>query len=91
MAAQTLYLVNVVGNMFFTDCFLGWEFYTYGVQAASFLEEDVIYLNLMKSQLSWVSGVMKALEMSWHLTFPKHVCKDTAEYEIFLFLRLDMI
>ena len=41
LLAQTLYLVNVVGNMFFTDCFLGWEFYTYGVQAASFLESSV--------------------------------------------------
>lgn len=40
LLAQTLYLINVVGNMFFTDCFLGWEFYTYGVRAASFLEED---------------------------------------------------
>lgn len=36
--AQCLYLVNVIGNMFLTDCFLGWEFYTYGVQALSFLE-----------------------------------------------------
>ena len=38
--AQVLYLVNVIGNMFLTDCFLGWEFYYYGVKAASFLEAD---------------------------------------------------
>ena len=40
LLAQCVYLVNVIGNMFFTDCFLGWEFYTYGVQAASFLENN---------------------------------------------------
>jgi len=37
--AQFLYLVNVVGQIFFTDCFLGYEFSIYGVQAASLLEE----------------------------------------------------
>lgn len=37
--AQMLYLVNVIGQIFFTDCFLGYEFSTYGVHAASFLEE----------------------------------------------------
>lgn len=38
MGASFLYLVNVVGQIFFTDCFLGYEFSTYGVTAASFLE-----------------------------------------------------
>ena len=41
LGAQLLYLVNVVGQIFFTDCFLGWEFSTYGVNTASFLEESV--------------------------------------------------
>lgn len=36
--ASGLYVVNVVGQIFFTDCFLGYEFSTYGVNAASFLE-----------------------------------------------------
>jgi hypothetical protein len=40
MLAQTLYLVNVVGQIFFTDMFLGYEFSTYGVHAASFLEQE---------------------------------------------------
>ena len=39
LLAQILYLVNVIGQIFFTDCFLGYEFSTYGVHAASFLEE----------------------------------------------------
>ena len=39
--AQTLYLVNVIGQIFFTDCFLGWEFTKYGVRAASFMDLDV--------------------------------------------------
>ncbi len=42
LMAQTLYLVNVVGNIFFTDAFLGYEFSTYGVRAASFVEEEVL-------------------------------------------------
>jgi len=33
-----LYLVNVIGQIFFTDCFLGYEFSTYGVSAASLVE-----------------------------------------------------
>jgi len=37
--AQGLYLVNVIGQIFFTDCFLGYEFSTYGVQIATLLEE----------------------------------------------------
>ena len=41
MLAQFLYLVNVVGQIFFTDCFLGWEFTKYGVRALSFIEADV--------------------------------------------------
>ena len=39
--ASGLYVVNVVGQIFFTDCFLGYEFSTYGVSAASFLEAKV--------------------------------------------------
>lgn len=35
-----LYLVNVIGQIFFTDCFLGYEFSTYGVSAASFVETE---------------------------------------------------
>ena len=41
LAAQFLYLVNVTGQIFFTDCFLGWEFTKYGVRAASFVDLDV--------------------------------------------------
>jgi len=40
LCAHALYLVNVVGQIFFTDCFLGYEFSTYGVSAASFLEQE---------------------------------------------------
>merc|ERR1719186_1639189 len=40
LCAHALYLVNVVGQVFFTDCFLGYEFSTYGVYAASFLEQE---------------------------------------------------
>jgi len=38
--ARFLYLLNVVGQIIFTDCFLGWEFSNYGVQAVSLLELD---------------------------------------------------
>ena len=38
--AHCLYLVNVVGQIFFTDFFLGYEFSTYGVSAASFVEME---------------------------------------------------
>ncbi|XP_023332426.1 innexin inx2 [Eurytemora carolleeae] len=38
--AHFLYLLNVVGQIFFTDMFLGYEFSTYGVNAASFLEDQ---------------------------------------------------
>jgi hypothetical protein len=41
LAAQFLYSVNVIGQIFFTDCFLGWEFSKYGFQAASFIDLDV--------------------------------------------------
>lgn len=41
LGASLLYLVNVVGQIFFTDCFLGYEFSIYGVSAASFLEENI--------------------------------------------------
>lgn len=40
LGAQFLYLVNVIGQIFFTDCFLGWEFSKYGISAASFSELD---------------------------------------------------
>ena len=32
--------VNVVGQILFTDCFLGWEFSTYGASVLSLLELD---------------------------------------------------
>ena len=38
---SVLYLINVIGQIFFTDCFLGFEFAKYGVSTASFLEEEV--------------------------------------------------
>jgi len=38
--AHLTYLINVVGQIFFTDCFLGYEFSTYGVNAASFINDD---------------------------------------------------
>ena len=38
--AHSLYLLNVIGQIFFTDCFLGYEFSKYGVSAASFLEQE---------------------------------------------------
>merc|ERR1711902_387611 len=40
VGAQFLYLVNVIGQIFFVDCFLGWEFTKYGMAAASFTELD---------------------------------------------------
>ena len=40
LLAHSLYLINVIGQVFFTDCFLGYEFSTYGVNAASFLEQE---------------------------------------------------
>merc|ERR1712203_507099 len=40
IGAQFLYLVNVVGQIFFVDCFLGWEFTKYGMAAAAFSELD---------------------------------------------------
>ena len=38
--SHLIYLINVVGQIFFTDMFLGYEFSTYGVSAASFLETE---------------------------------------------------
>ena len=38
--AHSLYLLNVVGQVFFTDCFLGYEFSKYGVSAATLLEQE---------------------------------------------------
>merc|ERR1719300_864022 len=40
LLAHSLYLINVIGQVFFTDCFLGYEFSTYGVSAASFVEME---------------------------------------------------
>jgi len=40
LLAHSLYLVNVVGQIFFTDAFLGNEFSKYGFSAASFLETE---------------------------------------------------
>jgi len=37
---HSIYLINVLSQIFFTDMFLGYEFSTYGVSAASFLEES---------------------------------------------------
>ena len=41
IGAQFLYLVNVIGQIFFVDCFLGWEFTKYGMAAAAFSDLDV--------------------------------------------------
>ena len=40
MLAHSVYLINVIGQIFFTDCFLGYEFSKYGVSAASFLDQE---------------------------------------------------
>jgi len=40
LGAHATYLLNVIGQVFFTDMFLGYEFSTYGVNAASFLEAE---------------------------------------------------
>ena len=40
IVAHSMYLLNVVGQIFFTDCFLGYEFSKYGVSVASFLEQE---------------------------------------------------
>merc|ERR1712029_1025584 len=36
--AHSLYLINVIGQIFFTDCFLGYHFSRHGISAASFVE-----------------------------------------------------
>ena len=36
--AHSLYLINVIGQIFFTDCFLGYHFTKYGISATSFVE-----------------------------------------------------
>ena len=43
LGAELLYLINVIGQICFTDFFLGWEFTKYGVRAASFIELDVSF------------------------------------------------
>jgi len=40
LIAHSLYLVNIIGQLFFTDAFLGYEFSKYGVSAASVLNDD---------------------------------------------------
>jgi len=40
LLAQSLYLINVIGQIVFTDMFLGYEFSTYGVSVAGFLEVE---------------------------------------------------
>jgi len=40
LLAHCLYLVNVIGQIFFTDAFLGYEFTKYGVSVASVLDKD---------------------------------------------------
>jgi len=40
MAASSLYLINVVLQIFFTDLFLGYKFTKYGVNFSAFLEAD---------------------------------------------------
>ena len=40
MAASTLYLINVVCQIFFTDLFLGYKFTKYGVNMGSFFDSD---------------------------------------------------
>jgi len=38
--AEIIYFLNVLGNIYFIDVFLGGEFRTYGIQVASIMEED---------------------------------------------------
>eukprot|EP00091_Calanus_sinicus_P001487 TRINITY_DN11475_c0_g1_i1.p1 TRINITY_DN11475_c0_g1~~TRINITY_DN11475_c0_g1_i1.p1 ORF type:complete len:207 (+),score=53.67 TRINITY_DN11475_c0_g1_i1:49-621(+) len=38
--AEIIYFLNVLGNIYFIDVFLGGEFRTYGLQVASMMEED---------------------------------------------------
>jgi len=37
---EIIYFLNVLGNMYFIDVFLGGEFRTYGLQVASIMQED---------------------------------------------------
>lgn len=38
--AEIIYFLNVLGNIYFIDVFLGGEFRTYGLQVASIMQED---------------------------------------------------
>jgi len=38
--AESIYFLNVLGNIYFMDIFLGGEFRTYGLQVASIMEQD---------------------------------------------------
>jgi len=40
LLAHCLYLVNVIGQIYFTDAFLGYEFSKYGVSIVSMLDKD---------------------------------------------------
>jgi len=40
LICELLTLVNVIGNIYFIDTFLGGEFSSYGLQVASFVEDD---------------------------------------------------
>lgn len=40
LLAHSVYLINVVGQIFFTDCFLGYEFSKFGVSVVSILDQE---------------------------------------------------
>ena len=41
LISESLYLINILMQIYFTNVFLGYEFTTYGVQARSFLERGL--------------------------------------------------
>ena len=41
LISQSLYLINVIMQIYFTNVFLGYEFTTYGASARSFLEQGM--------------------------------------------------
>ena len=57
IGAQFLYLVNVVGQIFFVDCFLGWEFTKYGMAAAAFSDLDVSTF-CIEVQIAWQNHII---------------------------------
>ena len=40
LISQSIYFLNILGNIYLIDLFLGGEFRTYGLQVASMMEED---------------------------------------------------